>query len=98
MFCFKRKRRQKTPQRFWRALWLLLVILLLAANTLAITKPEAVGMSSDKLKLLDALIAECLERKYFPGAVILVGRKDKVVFRQAYGYSQLIPEPKPMQA
>ncbi|MCX7974685.1 MAG: beta-lactamase family protein [Candidatus Aminicenantes bacterium] len=42
-------------------------------------------------------MAECLEKKYFPGAVIIVGRKDKVVFRQAYGHAQWIPEPKPMK-
>lgn len=64
---------------------------------LALTRPEEVGLSSERLKLLDKYLIECIQQKYFPGAVIVVGRKDKIVFRQAYGYSQLVPQPKPMK-
>lgn len=62
-----------------------------------LSKPEEVGMSSQRLKLLDNFMSECIENKYFPGAVLIVGRKDKIVFRQAYGHAQWIPEPKPMK-
>jgi CubicO group peptidase (beta-lactamase class C family) len=37
-----------------------------------------------------------LSRKDFPGAVVLIGRKGKIVFRKAYGQSQWVPKPKPM--
>ncbi|MGD1009021.1 MAG: esterase, partial [Candidatus Aminicenantales bacterium] len=38
-------------------------------------KPEEVGMSSKHLAYLDQIIGEALQRKDFPGAVLLVTRK-----------------------
>ncbi|HYA49101.1 MAG TPA: serine hydrolase domain-containing protein, partial [Burkholderiales bacterium] len=61
-------------------------------------KPEDVGMSSKHLAYLDRIIQEALERKDFPGGVLLVTRKGKVVYRKAFGQSQWVPEPKPMTA
>jgi CubicO group peptidase (beta-lactamase class C family) len=55
-------------------------------------------MSSPRLRQLDIIIKEAIARKDFPGAVILVGRKGKTVFRQAYGESQWVPERRPMEA
>jgi CubicO group peptidase (beta-lactamase class C family) len=63
-----------------------------------VTKPEEVGMSSPRLRQLDVIIEEAIARKDFPGAVILVGRKGKTVFHKAYGQSQLVPQPRPMNA
>ncbi len=59
-------------------------------------KPEKVGMSSGHLSFLDRIIEESLERKDFPGAVLLVTRKGKTVYRKAFGQSQWVPESKPM--
>jgi CubicO group peptidase (beta-lactamase class C family) len=59
-------------------------------------KPESVGMSSSHLALLDGLIEAALARKDFPGAVIVVARKGKVVYRKAFGLSQTVPEPRPL--
>jgi CubicO group peptidase (beta-lactamase class C family) len=70
----------------------------LAAATLAAAKPETVGMSSPQLALLDKLVAEAVARKDFPGAVLLVARKGKVVYRKAFGLSQWVPEEKPLAA
>ena len=61
-----------------------------------IDSPAASGMDPKRLNLLDALMTEALAGKDFPGAVILVGRKDKIVFRRAYGDSQWVPERKSM--
>ncbi len=61
-------------------------------------KPESVGMSTSRLVRLDKIIKEAIYRRDFPGAVILVARKGKVVWRKAFGLSQWIPEPKPMYA
>ena len=63
-----------------------------------LTKPEEVGMSSPRLRQLDVIIEEAIARKDFPGAVVLVGRKGKTVFRKAYGESQLVPKKVPMEA
>lgn len=61
-------------------------------------KPESVGMSTSRLVRLDKIIKEAIYRRDFPGTVILVARKGKVVWRKAFGLSQWIPEPKPMYA
>jgi CubicO group peptidase (beta-lactamase class C family) len=63
-----------------------------------LTKPEEVGMSSPRLAQLHDIIKEAIARKDFPGAVVLVGRKGKAVFRQAYGQSQSVPQQRPMDA
>jgi|YNPBryunderm2012_1023409.scaffolds.fasta_scaffold00045_31 CubicO group peptidase (beta-lactamase class C family) len=69
---------------------------LLAETRLPAARPEEVGMDLRRLSLVDNLINEAIERKDFPGAVLLVSRHGKVVWRKAYGHSQLVPEPAPM--
>ncbi len=78
-------------------IFFLIFLLFFISPLMALTRPEEVGLSSERLKLLDKYLVECIQKKYFPGAVIIVGRKGKIVFRQAYGYSQLVPEAKPMK-
>lgn len=64
---------------------------------LASARPEEVGMDSRRLSRLDEVITLALERRDFPGAVLLVTRQGKIVWRKAYGQSQLLPEPAPMK-
>jgi CubicO group peptidase (beta-lactamase class C family) len=59
-------------------------------------RPEDVGMSSKHLAYLDQIVQEAVGRKDFPGAVLLVTREGKTVYRKAFGDSQWLPEPKPM--
>jgi CubicO group peptidase (beta-lactamase class C family) len=59
-------------------------------------KPGDVGMSAERLALLDTLMNEALERKDFPGAVLLVAHKGRIVWRKAYGLSQWVPKNRPM--
>jgi len=65
---------------------------------LPVARPEEVGMDGQRLAFLDNLMAEALAKHDFPGAVILVTHQGKIVWRKAYGQSQLIPEPQPMKA
>lgn len=44
-----------------------------------------------KFKTLDAVIADAIEQKQCPGAVVLVGHQGKVVYRKAYGMRSLEP-------
>ncbi len=60
------------------------------------SKPEEAGLSGKHLRLLDGMINAAVARKDFPGAVVLIGRKGKTVFRKAYGESQWVPERKPL--
>lgn len=72
--------------------------LAVAAETrLGQARPEEVGMDSRRLSRLDEVIGQALERRDFPGAVLLVTRQGKIVWRKAYGQSQILPEPAPMK-
>lgn len=63
---------------------------------LPLASPHLVGMSSDKLSQIDALVEQDIKDKKFPGAVVLVGHKGKIVFRKAYGNRSLVPTVEPM--
>src|ERR1044072_354652 len=65
-----------------------LVVLVLFQSAFAqlrLARPESVAVSSAGLERMDALIAEDIANKRLPGAVVLVGRRDRVVWRKAYG-------------
>jgi CubicO group peptidase (beta-lactamase class C family) len=84
-------------------LWIILGLLAIEAGSglaqgLPQAKPEDVGMASERLALLDTLMNEALIRKDFPGAVLLITRKGRTVWRKAYGQSQWVPEGRPMDA
>ena len=70
----------------------------LTGAALPAAKPESVGMSSPQLAFLDKIVAEAVARKDFPGAVLLVAHEGRVVYRKAFGLSQLVPEPRPLTA
>jgi CubicO group peptidase (beta-lactamase class C family) len=48
--------------------------------------PEEVGMSSERLARIGAVLNADIERGRLPGAVILVARKGKVVYFEAFGF------------
>jgi CubicO group peptidase (beta-lactamase class C family) len=84
-------------------LWIILGLFAIEARSgfaqgLPQAKPEDVGMASERLALLDTLINGALAREDFPGAVLLVTRKGRTVWRKAYGLSQRVPEGRPMDA
>src|SRR5215217_6050298 len=71
-----------------------LLIALLAQPAFAqlpLAKPESVSVSSAHLAQMDAIIADELSNKRLPGAVVIVGRKGRVVWRKAYGARALEP-------
>ena len=80
----------------FRVLILFIVFSLSLAHPLPKAKPEKVGMSSARLNRVEAIIQEAIDRKDFPGAVLLVGRKGKIVFHRSFGESQWIPDSRPM--
>ena len=58
---------------------------------------EQVGFSTERFAKLRSLINAAIERKEFPGAVLIIGRKGKIVMREAFGESQWVPSPKKMR-
>src|SRR5262252_6082877 len=78
-----------------RQLRLIGVFAFLAATVFAqlpAATPPAAGFSADRLALMDAAIADAIGKKQLPGAVVLVGRHGKVVWRKAYGARALEPQ------
>lgn len=57
-----------------------------ATKAFATAAPEAVGMSSDTLRQIDAIAAEAIAAGATPGCVVTVLRKGKLVFQKAYGH------------
>ena len=53
-----------------------------AAAPSTISAPASAGMSAARLANLDVAIKESIAKKECPGAVVLVGRHGKVVFRK----------------
>lgn len=47
--------------------------------------PEEVGMSSSKLKRIDSVAREIIEKKMAPGMQILVARHGKVIYQKEFG-------------
>jgi CubicO group peptidase (beta-lactamase class C family) len=69
-----------------------------APGTLPSADPMSLGMSPERLSVARTIIQEAIERGEFPGAVLLVARKGRVVLREAFGESQWVPVHKPMTA
>ena len=64
------------------------------AGQIEVVKPEQVGMSEQKLTLLDEFAEVGLKLKQFQGAVVLVARHGQVCYLKAYGDAQ---KGKPME-
>jgi len=66
-------------------------VAIISAQGLPVAAPQTVGMNAAKLNQIDALVEADIAAKKLPGAVVLVGRKGKIVFRKAYGNRSLVP-------
>ena len=55
------------------------------AQGLPTAKPEAVGMSSNKLQALKAALQAEVDQGKFPGAIVMIARNGKLVFSEAVG-------------
>ena len=56
-----------------------------AADALPTAKPEAVGLSPERLKRLGQVLQREIDAKKFPGAVALVARKGKIAYFESFG-------------
>src|SRR5215213_3741331 len=71
-----------------------ILVVVLAQSAFAqvpVARPESVAVSSARLADMDAVIAEAIADKKLPGAVVLVGRKGRVVWQKAYGERAIEP-------
>jgi uncharacterized protein YbbC (DUF1343 family)/CubicO group peptidase (beta-lactamase class C family) len=82
---------------------LLLIALTVPASGLATGQSPAlaraaaaVSVSTEKLAAIDGEVEKEIAERHLPGAVVLVARKGKVVWRKAYGARALAPRREPM--
>ena len=83
-----------------RYIWPPVVVALLVAQTVFAQLPSAIpatqGISAERLGRMDTVIAASIEKKELPGAVVLVARHGKIVWRKAYGARAVEPQREPM--
>jgi len=73
---------------------ILLVLLLLAQPVpaqLPLAKPESVAVSSARLAQMDPIVEAEIKEHHLPGAVVLVGRKGRIVWNKSYGFRAVEP-------
>jgi uncharacterized protein YbbC (DUF1343 family) len=58
--------------------------------------PAPAGFSAERLQGIDAVVNEAIADRKLPGAVVLVGRGDTIVFQKAYGNRAVSPAREPM--
>ena len=68
------------------------VLLVLAVAVLRLDAQPAAG----RFAAVDRLVDEAIAAKLTPGAVVLIGRADEVLYEKAYGQRALVPAVEPM--
>jgi len=58
--------------------------------------PGPAGLSVERLDRIDAVVEQAIRDHQLPGAVVLVGRGDAVVWQRAYGNRAVVPVDEPM--
>src|SRR5437879_3013724 len=59
---------------------------------------SAIGVSTERLALMERVINDAIQRKELPGAVVLVGHRGHIVWRKAYGSRAVEPQREAMTA
>lgn len=74
----------------------LILLFTLAVQTSAANLPTAppalVGMSATQLAYIDRAVENSIAKHELPGAVVLVARRGRIVWRKAYGSRALLPQ------
>src|ERR1051325_10492451 len=70
---------------------LILLVAQCAYAQVPVARPKSEAVSSERLGEMDAVIAGEIAEKHLPGAVVLVGRKRRVVWLKSYGSRAVEP-------
>ena len=74
-----------------RPILALLLLVALAGAAVPVGKPADVGMDAERFAAIDKAVNAAIKEGKAPGAVVLVLRSSKVVFRKAYGSCAVAP-------
>lgn len=69
-----------------------------ASQPVGARDPAATGLDPARLALIDNLVNDAIRQKQLPGAVVLVGRGDAVLYLKAFGSRAVEPAVEPMTA
>ena len=58
----------------------------IAKTRLAYSEPEYVGISSDSLAQIEAIVGEAMDNFAVPGCQVLIAKEGHVIYHQAFGY------------
>jgi uncharacterized protein YbbC (DUF1343 family)/CubicO group peptidase (beta-lactamase class C family) len=72
---------------------LLLVVPVRAQRTPAASSPP---IDTAKFQAIDAIVRQDIEQKKLPGAVVLIGRGERILYHRAVGQRAVVPRPEPM--
>jgi uncharacterized protein YbbC (DUF1343 family)/CubicO group peptidase (beta-lactamase class C family) len=89
---FQPKPQSKNILNFSAIILLLALAVQTFASNLPVAAPASVGMSARQLAGIDGVVAESIAKHELPGAVVLVARRGRVVWRKAYGSRAVLPE------
>ncbi len=78
-------------------IFLFSLIYILPAQSLPAASPLDLGFDIARLEQADAAIQKAIDQKDIPGAVLLVTRHDKIAYRKAYGFKEILPQKIKMQ-
>lgn len=71
-------------------------LLALSLCMVAGCQPSATKLATEKLKAIDEIVDAEIEKGSFPGAVVLVGRDKKILYRKAFGNQMITPREEAM--
>ena len=57
---------------------------------------DQAGIDARRLEAIEPLVQEAIEQKKLPGAVVLIGRGDRILYQKAIGNRALVPAVEPM--
>jgi len=67
-----------------------------AVPSAAARKGAAPGLDAGRLALIADVVTGAIEQKQLPGAIVVVGRGNRVYYQKAFGHRALTPVPEPM--
>lgn len=71
-------------------------LLALAMTALGVVGAESAPLSPEAIALIDSAVTDAIRNGETPGAVILVGQGEQILFRKAYGFRSVQPGLVPM--